>query len=102
MKSLTYLLATVIVVAKSQFIKRDPKIEGYMFNLTQSKFNYTNPEYKNDIGSLETLFDAQQVGFVADHKEFIKSSEKERDDAKKKLTSLELKELDTINSDLND
>lgn len=73
-----------------------------MFNLTQSKFNYTNPEYKNDIGSLELLFDAQKSAFVADHKDFIKSSEKERDIAKQKLTSLELKELDSVDKDLND
>ena len=57
MKGLTYLLATVILVAKCQFIKRDPKIEGSMFDLTQSKFNYSNDQYKIDIGNLETLFD---------------------------------------------
>jgi len=40
-------------------VKRDPNIEGYMFNLTQSKFNYTNDDYKIDIGKLEKLFDKQ-------------------------------------------
>ena len=60
MKGLIYLLATLVVIAKSQFVKRDPLIEGYMFNLTQSKFDYSNDDYKIDIGELEKLFDTQQ------------------------------------------
>jgi len=31
-----------------------------MFNLTQSKFDYSNDDYKIDIGELEKLFDTQQ------------------------------------------
>ena len=40
--------------------------------------------------------------FVDQHHKWIKTSEKERDVAKEKLTSLELKELSNIDKDLND
>lgn len=42
MRALNYLLASLVVVAKTAntgFIIRDPQIEQYMFNLTQSKGN---------------------------------------------------------------
>ena len=57
MKILFGAFALILSSVSSQFVKRDPLIESYMFNLTQSKFDYTNDDYKIDIGDLEKLFD---------------------------------------------
>lgn len=57
MKALFGVIALILNCVSSQFVKRDPLIESYMFNLTQSKFDYTNADYKIDIGELEKHFD---------------------------------------------
>ena len=52
MRALNFLFASLVVVAKTAntgFVIRDPKIESYMFNLTQSKGSLQDSGYKLDI-----------------------------------------------------